>query len=1080
MDCRTSSSVKRRPRTLRADGHINIAMSPFGTGVTPMRTLERMSSTDSTDIQQMVASLLANRPYSHRQDVDEGVVAAVTLEHDMRFIEATLQAVLSQSVLPGLIIVADCTDSIGQPVQSSFEVIPSPSGLALHMPQSKRVTVQLVGVKTPRSFTDAMSQALKAAKVPSSMRCIWMLHDDSRPADEHCLETLLEAWRNAPTASLLGAKQLDWDAQALHNVGAYAAKHRIESLVVEGEPDQEQYDARRDVFSVSLAGALLPVATLRSLEGIDSWFGTFREGVDFCRRICLSGGRVVVVPKARIAHRRARFEGLRNREGKANEDGRAENSALSRMAAQQRYYYTDRKLVLWPVIWLLSVFASVAKAVWRLFNKQPYEAWCEICLPWLMWTGWTHAIRARRRVRRQSKVSLSRLSVLVVDRHQLAQWRDRRNALENQRNMVLLSPLAKAHLRVRMLRRWTAALAMAIVAGGFVIATNWEVFRSAFSDGSLYSDTLLPTGASFQQLAEAATTPWAYGSATGMPAPPLPWLLVWMIASLFTIGHINAALIALFFLAAPLSALSFWALAGIFTRSDAVRVTAGLFWASFGMALGLYAQANVAMLTVMVFLPAAFAFVFRAVGMYVTEDPVMPRASVQSAAAAALCFVAVVASEPQLLLPLIVSFVVFVIVVRRHHAMLLLIPLPAAFVLAPTILNAIRYATVGSWRQLFADAMVPDTSGNAAPASLGLGAMLMRAFGIHSVHSDADWSALGAWEWAIAAIFVVCVLASLIALVKSSMVRESRMMWVVMLCGIAVALVSARVAIAVDEEGVVAGSVIPGFALSMVGILSCVCMIAGEAVKQYKPLHDSSRQSRVWAIAVGDSVAGHMLRTVLAAVMVAGACAYGGFGLIMQPSSLHVSDERLPMVAMDYLHKDNRHRILALRADGNTIVQWTSMRTSRGDLIDSSPAQRAQFASGIQSPQQESLSASSARLLANADAEAVANISALGYGGIYVVASGDEHIDEDATQRLISNINASDGVQAVVSSDSGTYYRLTINDPNAQVIDNSGVQYASSTSWRTAWLIIMGIVVAMYCLVAVPRPSAQRYRQEEA
>ncbi|KFJ06501.1 regulatory protein [Bifidobacterium tsurumiense] len=487
-----------------------------------MRTLERMSSTDSTDIQQMVASLLANRPYSHRQDVDEGVVAAVTLEHDMRFIEATLQAVLSQSVLPGLIIVADCTDSIGQPVQSSFEVIPSPSGLALRMPQSKRVTVQLVGVKAPRSFTDAMSQALKVAKVPTSMRCVWMLHDDSRPADEHCLETLLEAWRSAPTASLLGAKQLDWDAQALHNVGAYAAKHRIESLVVEGEPDQEQYDARRDVFSVSLAGALLPVATLRSLEGIDSWFGTFREGVDFCRRICLSGGRVVVVPKARIAHRRARFEGLRNREGHAIEDGRTENSALSRMAAQQRYCYTDRRLVLWPVIWLLSVFVSVAKAVWRLFNKQPYEAWCEICLPWLMWTGWTHAIRARRRVRRQSKVSLSRLSVLVVDRHQLAQWRDRRNALENQRNMVLLSPLAKAHLRVRMLRRWTAALAMAIVAGGFVIATNWEVFRSALSGGSLYSNTLLPTGASFQQLAEAATTPWAYGSATGMPAPPLP------------------------------------------------------------------------------------------------------------------------------------------------------------------------------------------------------------------------------------------------------------------------------------------------------------------------------------------------------------------------------------------------------------------------------------------------------------------------------------------------------------------------------------------------------------------------------
>ena len=111
----------------------------------------------------------------------------------------------------------------------------------------------------------------------------------------------------------------------------------------------------------------------------------------------------------------------------------------------------------------------------------------------------------------------------------------------------------------------------------------------------------------------------------------------------------------------------------------------GLLWASTGIMFGWYAQANMPMLTVMVFLPAAFAFVFRAVGMYHTEDPLKPRTSVQAAAIAALCFIPVVAAEPQLLFALIVVFLMFLLFVRRKRAMLLLIPVPAAFAVAPTL-----------------------------------------------------------------------------------------------------------------------------------------------------------------------------------------------------------------------------------------------------------------------------------------------------------------------------------------------------------------------------------------------------------
>lgn len=86
----------------------------------------------------------------------------------------------------------------------------------------------------------------------------------------HALEVLLDAWKNTPTASLLGAKQLDWQAESLHNVGLYAGHHNVTSLVVDGEPDQEQYDGRQDVLAVSLSGALVPLATLRTWKGCRS------------------------------------------------------------------------------------------------------------------------------------------------------------------------------------------------------------------------------------------------------------------------------------------------------------------------------------------------------------------------------------------------------------------------------------------------------------------------------------------------------------------------------------------------------------------------------------------------------------------------------------------------------------------------------------------------------------------------------------------------------------------------------------------------------------------------------------------
>ncbi|OSG89142.1 glycosyltransferase family 2 protein, partial [Bifidobacterium adolescentis] len=772
-----------------------------------------MNSNASSDIQTIVTDVLNSRPYTHRQDVDMSVAAVITAQHDLRFLASTVGAVLAQRMLPGMIVIADCTGQIEQPMQMTFDVIHSSQDVLTEVPEAKTVRVILVGVKQAASFMDAVTRAMDQIGIDAGIRALWTLHDDSRPADDRCFETLLDAWRNTPTAALLGAKQLDWQAKNLHNVGLYAGHHDVVSLVVDGEPDQEQYDGRQDVLSVSLSGALVPLATLRAFEGADPWFGTFAESTDLCRRICLGGGRVVVVPQARIAHRRARFEGIRSKNGRPveDEDGRID-PYLAVREANAKYAYTDMHRSWWPLLWLWSIIQSLGLAVLCLARKQPYHACCELAMPWRALLRLRGAWRAHARLRRQSKVTLKSLSTLSANHRQVREWLDRRRALRDQRDVVLLSPLEKDHLRKRLLRRWGLAFGAALIAGIWIVVLYWDVLRSVCSGASMYSAQLLPTGASFTQLLHTATTSWSYASGTGISAPNAPWLLVLALASVLTGGHVAGAVGLMFFLAAPLTVFSFWALAGIFTRSDAVRCVVALAWFALALSMGLYDDADVTMLTVMVFLPAAFAFSFRAVGMYRTEDLVNPHASVQAAAVAALCFIPVVAAQPQLLLPLMLTFLGFLLFVRSHKPALLLIPLPAAFVCAPTLVNAVRFASDGTWRQLFGSVMLPSSAHDGKPVVANLSDLLLRVFGI-----GADG---GAWRYVAVSILALIVLLAAVSLVLPFVLRVSRMMWVAVFAGLATALLSAAIAVAVDVDGPVSGSMLPGTTYAMMGLLA--------------------------------------------------------------------------------------------------------------------------------------------------------------------------------------------------------------------------------------------------------------------
>ena len=57
-------------------------------------------------------------------------------------------------------------------VQTSFEVIPSPSGPVMEVPQSKHVIIHIVSAKGARSFGDAVQGAWIAADLDDFHTCI--------------------------------------------------------------------------------------------------------------------------------------------------------------------------------------------------------------------------------------------------------------------------------------------------------------------------------------------------------------------------------------------------------------------------------------------------------------------------------------------------------------------------------------------------------------------------------------------------------------------------------------------------------------------------------------------------------------------------------------------------------------------------------------------------------------------------------------------------------------------------------------------------------------------------------------------
>ena len=145
-------------------------------------------------------------------------------------------------------------------------------------------------------------------------------------------------------------------------------------------------------------------------KGADPLVRHLAESTDLCRRICLGGGRVVVVPQARIAHRRALIRRIRSKNGRpCGDERRSHRSVSCRTRGECLNTRTlDMHRSWWPLLWLHP--SSSSRWDWPCFawraNSRIMHAASWRCrgVRWLR----LRVLSAHARLRRQSKVGLNR------------------------------------------------------------------------------------------------------------------------------------------------------------------------------------------------------------------------------------------------------------------------------------------------------------------------------------------------------------------------------------------------------------------------------------------------------------------------------------------------------------------------------------------------------------------------------------------------------------------------------------------------------------------------------------------------
>jgi GT2 family glycosyltransferase len=494
-------------------------------------------------------------------------------------------------------------------------------------------------------FGRAVMSALRDPRT-SGMDWLWLLHDDCAPEPE-ALERLLAEAESRPSASILGPKLVSWTSpDRLQEIGfSIDRTGRAVSPIEDDEIDQGQHDQNRDVFFVNTAGMLVRRGALLNVGGFDERMPAFRDDLDLCWRTHLTGGRVLVVPQARVRH----FAAASSRSRRTRAVGHPRYLIERHTLAAMLKATSLRKL---PLALLLALVGALVRSASLALTGRPADA---LAVLWA-W-GWNVkelpvTIVHRRRLQRRRKVGDSALAPLRAPGGQ------RLRALLRGTLELVYGAEVGAHVAQRTdesgeeqdlpttgasLLRVVARHPVAFMAAGFALVMAISL-RSVLFAPAIASISLGVWPATAQELLGEFVSSFHLGQ-MGSTASAPPSLALLGGLSVLTFGKALVAEKLLLWLALPLAAATCTRALRVVVPQLWARALAGLLYATAPLATGALAQGRIGELALLVLAPPALAQVVLA---FRTEQPREPwRPALRFAALAAVA----IAMSPSAVVP---------------------------------------------------------------------------------------------------------------------------------------------------------------------------------------------------------------------------------------------------------------------------------------------------------------------------------------------------------------------------------------------------------------------------------------------
>ncbi|PNH86522.1 glycosyltransferase family 2 protein [Arthrobacter sp. AFG20] len=899
---------------------------------------------------------------------------------------------------------------------------------------------------------------------------IWLLHDDAAP-DPEALAELLHAVERAPSVTVAGCKQLDWNARRrLIDVGLSTSRWAERLTLIEAdELDQGQYDGRSDTFAVNSAGMLVRRDIWEHLKGFDPALPGTGDDVDFCWRNRLAGHRVVVVPSARMFHVSHRPHAL--------------GTASAARRAQVHLRLKHAPLWSLPLHAVGALFGSLLRLIFSIAVKDPGYGFSQLLSTAAALARPAALARGRRNAARTRRVRRSVVKALQTERREV--WGHRRSLMEalgaddarsseDSNDPLEEQPSGDSTDDFAALstneRGWVGngAVAAVILASVASFAGLAALFQADAASGG----ALLPVSARLEDIWHHAST-WWIGLGAGLPGHGDPFGYVLWILGLLGGGNANGAVIWLLLLAMPLSGLAAWFASGALTSYRRFRLAAALVWAAAPALQVAVNQGRVGALLAHVMMPLLVLALLRATGSALgrgrfapvpagslaDQPPAKPGVngtpSWTAAAAAGLALAVITAAAPSLLLPAAVVIIVLSLLLGRRGRTLWWALLPSAALFVPFALS-----TLDRPRALLADPGLPLPFEAAAVWQQILGQPL--GFDPAGGLSGLALFSGGSVPWAL--LLALLIGAPLLALAVAALFvplrihpdrrgRVARALWAAALVVLAGGWLAGHVATGAGPQALVAPFTGPAVSAAVFGLLGAA-IIGGDGLLTLagSASDNVSRSGRARSAAVARGAAALALVLLLAGplaglaawtvqnvVQPADAAVHADTADLGAPRLVGPTDPRmLPATAVDRGEGPEQTRTLLISTGEDGTYSATLMRGGGTTLDSLSTIAAARDIMG--SPGQESvrdddevtaaLRTSVATLVAARGVDPRPELERLGVGFVVLRAA------DTAAQLTASRMDAVPGLTAVGPTDSGWLWRVTpLNDAVLQPAD---------------------------------------------